>query len=126
MAYSEDLRRRVIKFVKQGGRQTEAVHLFGVDRKTIFNWLHNRTSLKANTAPRRRKLDKAAVLAYVHQRPDARQHDCAAAFGVTHVAVHKAFRRWGIRKKNDPLQGKDVYTTDGVSPDPARRYQKIR
>ena len=39
MSYSIDLRRRVIEFVKQGGRKTKAAQIFNVGRSTIYEWL---------------------------------------------------------------------------------------
>ena len=111
MTYSTDLRRRVTKFVKEGGKQADAVRLFGVDRKTIYNWLHHKTSTQ-RPKTRQRKLVKADLLALVQHQNDARLIDYANQLGVTPQAVWYAFRRWGITKKNHPIHRTKVYTTD--------------
>jgi transposase len=112
MSYSEDHRHQVLKYVNGGGSRTAAAELFGVNRKTVYNWLNNKTQAKRGFQPRQRKLVKATVLKLVKQKNDARLIDYANQLGVTHQAVWHALRRWGITKKNDPLCGKDVYKTD--------------
>lgn len=39
MAYSEDLKQRVVSFVAAGGSKKEAARLFAVARSTVFVWL---------------------------------------------------------------------------------------
>ena len=39
MPYSLDLRQKVTNFVGNGGRITEAVHIFGIGRASIYRWL---------------------------------------------------------------------------------------
>lgn len=39
MAYSPDLKQRILDFVASGGKITEAARLFKVHRTTINNWL---------------------------------------------------------------------------------------
>ncbi|MCL1888677.1 MAG: IS630 transposase-related protein, partial [Kiritimatiellaeota bacterium] len=38
-AYSLDLRQRVVAFVRNGGKKTEAAHRFGVGRNTVYRFL---------------------------------------------------------------------------------------
>ena len=39
MAYSTDLRKRVLDFIDNGGSKAAAKRIFGVSRRTIYNWL---------------------------------------------------------------------------------------
>ena len=39
MAYSTDLRKRVLDFIETGGKKSEASRRFSVDRSTIYRWL---------------------------------------------------------------------------------------
>ena len=39
MAYSIDLRKRVLDFIHNGGKKAEAARRFSVDRTTIYRWL---------------------------------------------------------------------------------------
>ena len=39
MAYSPDLRKRILDFVQAGGKKAEAARLFNVARSTIDRWL---------------------------------------------------------------------------------------
>jgi transposase len=42
MAYSLDLRKRVVDYVENGGGITKAAALFKVGRATIYRWLRER------------------------------------------------------------------------------------
>jgi transposase len=39
MPYSLDLRQKVTNFVENGGTITEAYHIFGIGRASIYRWL---------------------------------------------------------------------------------------
>ena len=39
MAYSSDLRKCVLAFIKAGGKKTEACSLFSIARATLYTWL---------------------------------------------------------------------------------------
>ena len=39
MAYSTDLRKRVLGFIETGGKKAEAARRFSVNRSTIYRWL---------------------------------------------------------------------------------------
>ena len=57
MPYSLDLRQKVINFVENGGMLTEAAHIFGRGRASIYRWL-SRPKLSATKVKlRQRKLD---------------------------------------------------------------------
>ncbi len=101
MSYSIDLRERVVKFVNNGGGQVEASQLFGVDRKTIYNWLHRENLSPTPRLARRRKIDKTKLILSVSAQPDALLRERALNFGVSSSGMWRALRRMNISKKND-------------------------
>jgi transposase-like protein len=106
MTYSEDLRKRVVAFVKKGGRKSEACRRFNVSRWCVYNWI-NRPSLapQQRGVPRRRLLCLKALEAHVHTYPDAYQYERAEALGVSRHVILYGLRRLGI-KKNAFIQRK--------------------
>lgn len=123
MAYSLDLRRRVINFVKNGGSKVESASRFKVSRATVHRWLIRTDLSPTKVTNRNRKLDINALIDRVKSYPEARLHDHAQFLGVTHVSIWKAFKKLGItRKKNCALQGKKPYFTYEVPKNIARIY----
>ena len=45
MAYSTDLRKRVLDFINNGGSKAAAKRTFGISRRTIYNWLETQDPL---------------------------------------------------------------------------------
>lgn len=89
MAYSLDLRKRVLAAIERGMEVDEAVSTFQVGRSTIFRWrAQQRTTgtLAARTSPGRRRLiatgAEAALRIQLERQPDATL--------TTHVAVWSA------------------------------------
>ena len=103
MTYSLDLRERVVGYVRNGGAPTEASRLFGIDRKTVYNWLSRAELAPAPSGPRRGKIDKAALVQHVKDYPDAILRERAAHFGVHINAVWSMLKALGITKKNEPI-----------------------
>lgn len=104
MTYSNDLRVRVVEYVRAGGLKTEAERLFGVTRPTIYRWLScPKVTSPRPRATRKRKLDKSLLTAHVRAHPDALLRERAAHFGVRVNAIWVALRKLNIRKKNDKI-----------------------
>ena len=71
MPYSLDLREKVINLVENGGKITEAAHIFGIGRASIYGWL-SRSKLEATKVKRRqRKLDWKELDKDVKQNPES-------------------------------------------------------
>jgi transposase len=94
----------VVSFVKKGGGMVEAAQRYEVDRKTVYNWVHCEDLQAKPHGRRRRKLDKAALVAHVKANPDALLRERAEHFGVHVNAVWVAMRAMDLRKKNDTLR----------------------
>jgi len=105
MSYSVDLRKRVVKFVSEGGSQTEASQVYGVSRKTIYHWLHRATLSPTPKAIRDSKINKAKLASHVMTYPDVLLRERAGEFGVTPSGMWRAMRKLGMRKKNDAARG---------------------
>lgn len=103
VTYSADLRERAINYVRHGGHRTEAARLFSVSSKTISRWLNAPELQPKKMMARRRKLDKAALAAHVHDFPDALLRDRAAHFGVAINAIWVALKKLSITKENDEV-----------------------
>ena len=104
MSYSNDLKGRVLKHVNSGGNQVEACRLYGVDRKTIYNWVKNPilTTVKVRRS-RNGKLDKALLSAHVRDFPDALLRERALHFKVSASGIWRSLQRMNIVKKNDQI-----------------------
>ena len=106
MAYSTDLRKRVLAFIENGGRKTEAARRFSVQRSTIYRWLAAEDPMtRKKTGPKQmRCLDEAALKKHVADFPDWTQNERASHFGVSEASIGYGLRKLGItRKKNDRL-----------------------
>jgi transposase len=105
MSYSVDLRKRAVKYVADGGSQTDASRIYGVSRKTLYNWLHRPTLSPTPKATRDSKINKTLLASHVASHPDALLRERATEFGVTPSGMWRALRRMGMRKKNDAVRG---------------------
>lgn len=107
MAYSEDLKQRVLVFVRQGGSKAEAVRVFGISRATIFLWLkqppdHQRRKPGPKTG---HKIDRQRLAQLIEQRPDLLQREMAQIMGVSVNGISCALMAMKItRKKNAALR----------------------
>ena len=102
MSYSDDLKERVLAYVGQGGKKTEAVRLFGISRSVIYAWLSQPSDHRPRTpGPKGSyKFDREALRAGVQTFPDRLQKGWAEHFRVSINAISHALKRLGmVRKK---------------------------
>ena len=120
MAYSVDLRSRVIDFIKQGNTQEEASKVFNVGTTTIKRWL----SLLSETGSlEKRPLNRNASIfeseklnSYINENPNALLKDIAEHFGGSITGAFYALEREKITyKKTDLLQRAQCEGTDSLS-----------
>lgn len=106
MRYSNDLRKRVLKFIKEGGGKSQAARRFQVSRASVYNWLKmDDASVLRRTGPREpHKLNLKALAAHVDKYPDMTQAERALHFEVSRHCIWYNLRTLKIsRKKNDSL-----------------------
>ena len=107
MAYSLDLRKRVVAFVKAGGSKSEAHRRFKVSLWCVNNWL-SRETLEATYSHhgRPRKLDLAELKQHIIDYPDMILRERAEHFGVYINSIWHACKLLNItRKKNSTVHG---------------------
>lgn len=103
MSYSLDLRERAVKYVQDGGRQSDASHLFGVTTRTLYNWLHRDNLSPTIVKSRKCKLSKTALAAHIRDYPDALLRVRAKHFEVTPSGIWRSLHKMNIVKKNDEI-----------------------
>ena len=105
MRYGNDLRRRVVSFVRGGGSKAEAARRFSVSRVTVYGWLRKGGALGEFERPGPRgprKFELSALEAAVSAHPDRTLAEHGAAFGVHASTVCRALRRLGLTRKKRP------------------------
>ena len=118
MRCSNDLRKRVIAFVRGGGSKMEAARRFQVSRMSVYRWTNAADGLayKKPGPKGPRKLDWDALRAHVAEYDDWTGKERARHFGVSTHCIWHAMHKMGLsRKKNDRLQGAQPYEKEGVS-----------
>jgi transposase len=110
MAYSVDLRSRVIDFIEAGHTQKETREVFKVGTSTIKRWL----ALYSETGSvEKKELERSARLyeseklkTYMKENPDALLKEIAEHFGGSITGAFHALNREKITyKKRNLLQG---------------------
>ena len=99
MAYSIDLRKRVVEFVKQGGKKAEAARRFRVSVWCVHDWCGRADLAPKRHGPRRRKLDRFALRQHVAEYPEATLKERAQHFGVQINAIWYALHQLQVTHK---------------------------
>ncbi len=111
--YNRDLRKRVLDYLSRGHSQTEASQVFGIGRKTIYNWL----SLQEKTGDiamqrtgRRRpaKFDENQLKEYVAAHPDDYLSEIASVFKGSASGAYRALKRLKITRKKSRFSTQNV------------------
>ena len=110
---SNDLRLRVVEYVKNGASKTSAVKLFKVARQTIYEWLEldkKGELLKIdNYQTRVSKLDYDEIKKFIEQHPDFYYHEIGDHFGTSDENIRKICKKLQITvKKNKRYTRKPV------------------
>jgi len=106
MAYSEDYRKRVLDYLKEGHTQAEAQEVFKVGSTTIKEW--KKLLLETGTLKQRarkrvaRVYESSKLCAYIEEHPQALLKEIAEYFGGSISGANDALAREKITlKKND-------------------------
>jgi transposase len=99
--YSEDLKRRVLDFIRNGGSKSEASRRYQIGTATIFRWLKQPATHQAGkTGPKGGyKLDWLKLRAMIEVNPDLQQKELAQRLGVSVGAIAHAIRKMGFTRK---------------------------
>ncbi len=97
MAYSLDLRKKVINYVENGGSPSKAAEVFQVGRASIYRWLERIEPIEVKR--RNRKLDWKALEQDVQINPEARLIDRGQQFRVRPSAIFYALKKMKITRK---------------------------
>jgi len=100
MTYSLDFRQRVVSFIREGGSQKEAMHIFKISHNTIYRWSMSDDLRPKKHGPRQRKIDTAALARHVKEYSDAKLSERAAHFGVHTSAIWYQLRKMKLVKKS--------------------------
>jgi putative transposase len=103
MAYSTDLREKVIEYIEEGNPLTEACRIFKVSRQTLYQW-RKLKEIKGSVERQAYKhgaikLNDQEFIKFVKANPDLYLKDYAAKFDVTPSGIWRAFKRLGITFK---------------------------
>ena len=107
--YSEDLRVKVVEFLKKGHTIKETAETFGVSMKSVSIWKKmdkEGKRLVFEFVPRSpHRINHEKLLAYVKEHPDAYLREIAAHFSVGLTTIWNALHRLGVKyKKTKNLQ----------------------
>ena len=105
MAYSRDLRKRVLGFIETGGKKSEAARRFTVARSTIDRWLaaDDPLTIKKPGPKKMRVINEEALRKHVTDYPDLTYKERAAYFNVSVSCIGYGLRKLNItRKKRHP------------------------
>jgi len=105
MAYSVDLRKKVMDFIGEGNAIEEAHRVFKVGTTTIREWrklLNEQGKLDKRPLERgHKKVCPEKLRAYMKENPDSYLRETAEVFNCTEQAIFYALKRLKItRKKN--------------------------
>jgi transposase len=104
--YSQDLRDRVIKFIKLGNTQVSAAKVFFLNLSTVNKW-YLRYRREGNCKARarlgaKRKVDVEALTNYISITPDAKLQDLSKKFGVSIWGIYYWLKKLGFSYKKKP------------------------
>jgi len=107
VAYSLDLRKRVVDFVSSGGSKSEASRRYEVSLWCVKDWC-SRASLEPIKPPGRpRQIDWITLKQDIQNNPDKLLRERADELGVWINSIWYACKQMNItHKKNTSLQGK--------------------
>ena len=101
--YSQDLRDRVINFIKLGNTQVSTAKVFCLNLSTVNKWYlryrkegncHSRVRLGA-----KRKVDLEALTNYITLNPDVKLKDLAKKFGLSIWGIYYWLKKLGFSYK---------------------------
>ena len=112
MAYSSDLRARVVEYVLSGESTLSAASIYNVCEKTVRNWLklYKETGAvdpRPHRGGRKSSINSEEFRSYVAANPDKTLVEMGEHFGLSYEGVAYNLRKHGyVNKKNAAIQRK--------------------
>jgi transposase len=126
MAYSLDLRERVVESIKDGMRKTKASKLYKIPLQTIYNWLklekeqgHLTPKSGYQKGHSHGIKDLDGFRTYVDLHPDYTQEEMAKDYGIGSSSIGRALKKIGYSRKK-----RVKHTLKGKPNKETRIYQK--
>lgn len=104
--YSLDLRKRVIKYLRDGNSVKTTSKVFEISMRTIFNWKKlsriNNLKPKNNKIRRPQKINQEALELYINNNPEQTLEQIAKYFKVSIPAIYYHIKKLNFtyKKKN--------------------------
>lgn len=112
MAYSLDLREKVVLYVESGNTRVSASKVFGIGERTVRRWV-SRYRSTGNIAPLPHgggfpsKIQSSVFKQHMADNPDKTLKELGEFFGVSHAGIAYNLRKHGyVHKKNSTLRRK--------------------
>jgi transposase len=102
MAYSDDLKQRVLAFVATGASKRHAARVFSVARATVYIWLEQPADHQSGKPGPKTgyKIDRTELARLVEQQPDLLLREMAQIMGGVSVnGISCALKAMGITRK---------------------------
>ncbi len=111
MAYSKDLKQRVLDFVAAGGGKSEAARRFSVSRSSVFVWLNEPADhVPGRPGPKTGyKIDRQQLREAVEAQPDLMLKELATRFGVSINGISRSLMAMGLSRKKTPVLRPSLY-----------------
>lgn len=129
MAYSQDLRERVLAFVAEGKSKEAAAERYQIGCSTVYLWCQTPEKHQADKpGPKGSwKLDMAELEQRVAAKPDSYQRELAKALGVTQPRICQSLKQLRLsRKKNDAVSRKKRRISQDISGDSSHVTRRER
>ena len=110
MAYSVDLRRRVVQFVESGERKQKASEIFDVSLSTIQSWVRLKKETgdikcRAYTGGARAKINKQDFEEYINKNSSKTLKEIGSHFGLSYGWAAYNLEKYGyVYKKKLKIQ----------------------
>jgi putative transposase len=104
--YSNDLRKKVIEYIKLGNSKQNAIKIFNISRDTLFKWIKldiENKLFEIDKSPRGRKsrVDIIELEKYLQQHPDVYYIELAKIFNISKSQIHNIVTKLGYRNKKN-------------------------
>lgn len=105
MAYSQDLKQRVLEFVAAGGGKSEAARRFSVARSTVFVWLDEPADhVPGKPGPKgSRTIDRQQLRQALQEQPDLMLKELAQRLGASKSGIGHSLKVMGLRRKKNSV-----------------------